>query len=113
MSQLIGAQNIVCTLPPFLKRGEVNLITFPRGGKFEKLKKRWKYHAGADLLERRGLALFSFTFFKFYNFYIKKLLYPLQSCVMLLNKKNFFFCHHNFMAKDHSKRSKNEPKNIP
>ena len=57
------------------------------------------------------LALFLFNFFKVYNFYIWKLLYPLQKCVMHL-KKNFFFCHHNFRKKGHSKLSKNEPGKI-
>ena len=28
-------------------------------------------------------------------------------------KKNYFFCHHNFMKKGHYKLSKNEPENIP
>ena len=28
-------------------------------------------------------------------------------------EKSFFFCHHNFMKKSHSKFSKNEPENIP
>ena len=51
-----------------------------------------------------GLALFLFSFFKVYHFYI-------QNCVMHLKKK-FFFCHHNFMKKGHFKLSKNEPENI-
>ena len=55
---------------------------------------------------------FLFTFFKIYHFYIQKLLYPLQYCVIYL-KKIIFFCHHNFMKKAHSKFSKNEPENIP
>ena len=57
------------------------------------------------------LALFLFNFFKVYHFYIWKLLYPLQKCVMHLKKK-FFFCHHNFRKKGHSKLSKNEPGKI-
>ena len=44
--------------------------------------------------------------------FISELLYPLQKCVMHL-KKNYFFCHHNFMKTGHSKLSKNEPENIP
>ena len=59
-----------------------------------------------------GLALSLFNFFKVYHFYIYKLLYSLQNCVMHL-KKNNFFCHHNFMKKVHAKLSKNEPENIP
>ena len=45
-----------------------------------------------------ALALFLLNFFKVYHFYISKLLFPLQNCVMHLKKKNFF-CHHNFMKK--------------
>ena len=37
-----------------------------------------------------AVAHFLLTFFKVYHFYIKKLLYPLQNCVMHL-KKNYFF----------------------
>ena len=58
------------------------------------------------------LTLFLFHFFKVYHFYISKLFYPLQKCVMHL-KKYTFFCHHNLMKKGHSKLSKNEPENIP
>ena len=39
---------------------------------------------------RGGLALFLLNFFKVYCFYIYKLLYPLQNCVMHLKKNNFF-----------------------
>ena len=56
---------------------------------------------------------FLFNFFKVYHFYIQKLLYALQNCVMHLKKKNFFFCRPNFMKKGHSKLFKNEPENIP
>ena len=28
-------------------------------------------------------------------------------------KKNYFFCHHNFMKKGQSKLTKNEPENVP
>ena len=45
---------------------------------------------------------FLFNYFKVYHFYILKLLYPLQNCVMQ-KKKIIFFCHHNFMKKGHSK----------
>ena len=59
-----------------------------------------------------GMALFVFNFFKVYQFYMQKLLYPLENCVMYLRKK-VFFCQHNFMKKSHSKLSKNEPGNMP
>ena len=67
MSQLIGAQNVMVehsSPPSFLKVGsrEVNFDYLPWRGESEKLKKRWKYHTGTDLLKRRGLALFPFFF---------------------------------------------------
>ena len=67
---------------------------------------------GQVYLKKGGMALLLFIFFKVYHFYIYKLLYYLQNCVIHL-KKNHFFCHHNFMKKSHSKLSKNEPENIP
>ena len=33
--------------------------------------------------------------------------------VLFIWRKNIIFYHHNFMKKDHSKLSKNEPENIP
>ena len=55
------------------------------------IKKGWKYGAGAGLLKRGGgVALFLLNFLKLYHFYVQKLLYPLQNCVMHL-KKNYFF----------------------
>ena len=39
-------------------------------------------------LKGKRLALFLFNLFKVYHFYMQKLLYPLQNCVMHL--KNFF-----------------------
>ena len=58
------------------------------------------------------LTVFLFSFFKVYHFYIQKLLYPLQNCVMRL-KKNYFFLPPKFYEKCYSKLSKNEPENIP
>ena len=63
-------------------------------------------------LKKGELTLFLFHFFKVYYFYIQKLLYPLQNCVMHLKKKSFF-CLRNCMKKVHSKLSKNEPEDIP
>ena len=42
--------------PPILKWGEVTFDYFPRRGRgeSEKLKKGWKYGAGAGLLKREG-----------------------------------------------------------
>ena len=47
------------------------------------------------------LTLFLFNCFKAYH---------LNSVMHL---KIFFFCHHNFMNKGHSKLSKSKPENIP
>ena len=55
-------QQFVPFPPSFLKGGEVNFDYLPWRGESEKLKKRWKYHTGTDLLKRRGLALFPFFF---------------------------------------------------
>ena len=64
--------------PPFLKGGRgVNFKYLPRRmGGSQKSKREWKYGAGAGLLKRGGgggmvgLALFLFSFFKVYHFYI-------------------------------------------
>ena len=58
-----------------------------------------------------GQDFFLFNFFKVCHFYIKKLLYPLQNCIMHLKKKKIF-SYHNFMKKSYSKLYKNEPENI-
>ena len=47
---------------------------------------------------KKGLALFLFNFFKVYPFYVYKLLYSLQNCVVHL-MKSYFLCHQNFMKK--------------
>ena len=57
-------------LPALVKGGQLILITSPGGGgDSERLKKGWKYGAGAGLLKRRGLVLL-FSFFKVYHFEI-------------------------------------------
>ena len=74
MSQLIGAQNIMVEHslhpPSLFKEGESKFWLPPPEGASEKLKKVWKYRAGADLFKRRGAGTFPFIFFKFYHFYI-------------------------------------------
>ena len=82
--------------PFFLKGGESILNASPRGGRnLKKFKKGWKYGVGAGFFKRLGegeggLALFLFNSFKVYHFYMEKLLYPLQNCVMHLKKIIFF-----------------------
>ena len=51
-------------------------------------------------------------FSRFFIYTFRNYVTPLQNCVMHL-KKNYFFCHHNFMKKGHSSLSKKEPENIP
>ena len=61
------------------------LITSPGEGRYNKIKKGWKYGAGAALLKRGAMvrgAFFLFNFYKDYHFHIQELLYPLQNCVM-------------------------------
>ena len=106
--QIASPLPIVWTPPTFLKVGGVNFDYLPRrgGGIWKIEKKEWKYCGGASLFKRGGLALF---LFKVYHFYIYKLLYPLQNCVMYLQViliicivlwfLLFFSCHHNFMKK--------------
>ena len=66
----------------------------PWRGKSEKLKKR-----GGSMVQGRvflkgggggGVTLFLFNFFKGFHFYINKLVYPLQNCVIHLKKTYFF-----------------------
>ena len=44
----------------------------------------------AQVFLKGGLALFLCNFFKVYRFYIYKLLYPFQNCVMHSKKKKIF-----------------------
>ena len=47
-----------------------------------------------------------FIIFAFRNYFtLSKIL------LCIFEEKKFFFCHHNFMKKDHSKLSKDEPEN--
>ena len=70
------------------------MIASPGGGS-EKLKKGVKaWCEGLSFLHLEITLAFA------------KLCYPFE-------EKLFFFCHHNFMEKGHSKLSRNEPENIP
>ena len=55
---------------------------------------------GQVILKGRGGALkpFPYNFFRVYHFYIQKLLYPFQNCVVHL-KKNYFFLPPQFYEK--------------
>ena len=65
------------------------------------------------LLKWEGeLTLFLFNFFKVYHFYILEITLPFAQLCCAFEEKLVFFCHHNFMKKNHSKLSKNEPENI-
>ena len=99
MIQLIGAQNMMVEHslhppPSFLKEGggRVNFDYFPwRRGESEKFKKGWKYHAGADLLKRRGPGTFPICFFQGLSFLHLEIILPFaELCHAFEEKKNFF-----------------------
>ena len=56
---------------------------------------------------------FFYLIFSRFIFFTFRSYFTLSKIVLYIWKKNFFFCHHNFMKKGHSKLSKNEPENIP
>ena len=58
-----------------------------------------------------GASTFPIWLYQGLSFLHLEITLPLESCVMHL-KKNYFFCHHNFMKKIHPKLTKNEPENI-
>ena len=87
--------------PSIFKEGGVNfLITFLGSGDLKSLKSAWKYGPWAGLLKRQGggLALLLLNFFKVYHFYIKKVFYSLENCVIHF-KKNYFFLPQQFYEK--------------
>ena len=107
-----GGGPIVWAPPPLWGK-----FWLPPGWESEKLKKGVDVWCRGRSSYRGGqLTLFLFNFFKVYPFYIWKLFYPLQNCVMHF-KKNYFFLKKKKITivlwKGHSKLSKNEPENIP
>ena len=100
----------------------------PTEGGIWKIKKRaWKYGAGAGLYKGGrstvqgqvfikgggGADTFPISLFQGLSFlHLESTLPFAKPCYAFENKK-FFFCHHNFMKKGHSKLSKNEPEDIP
>ena len=108
------------TLPPpapFKKEGGSKFRLSPPEGGIWKIKKGGgSMVQGQVLLKERGDWHFSylifsrfiiFTFFTFRNYF------TLCKIVLCIWRKTIFFCHHNFMKKDHYKLPKNEPENIP
>ena len=93
MSQLIGAQNIMVEHslhpPPFLKKGKVNFDYLPQRGASEKLKKVWKYRAGADLFKRRGAGTFPFIFFQVLSFLHLEITLSFAKLCCPFEEKNF------------------------
>ena len=78
-------------LPPCFKRGGgVNFGYLSRRGDCEKFKEVGGSLVQGQVFLKRGLALFRFNFFRVYHFYIWKLLFLLQNCVMHLKKKYIF-----------------------
>ena len=80
--------------PLFLREvgegGEWITVTSIRGRvESTKLKKRWKYVAGAGQL-KKGAGIFPIRFFQVLSFLQEKLFYFLQNCVIHLKTKFFF-----------------------
>ena len=97
---------------PFLKGGSKFQLPPPQGLDSEKLKKGGIAIVYGQVFLKGGgwhfsyLILPRFIIFKFRNYF------TLCKIVLSIWRKINFFCHHNFMKKDHSKFSKNEPENI-
>ena len=75
-----------------VKGFNISIVQAPLGGggESEKLKKgSGSMVQGQVIVKEGGLAFSQFNFFKVYHFYILKLLYSLQNCVIHL-KKNIF-----------------------
>ena len=87
--------------------GGVNFDYLPWRGGIWKIKK-----GGGDMVQgqvflKGGTVTFPIWFFQDLSFLPLEITLPLAKfCYAYLKKKNFFFCHHNFMQKDHSKLSK-------
>ena len=75
--------------PHFLRVEWILIISFKGREIWKILKSEWKYGVGVGFLEK-GLTLFLFDIFKVYYFYVYKLFYSFQNCVIYL-KKNYFF----------------------
>ena len=102
-------------LPPllFLKEG-VNFDSIPsRGEGSQKLKRGWKYGAGAGLLKGGWGWHFSYWVFPRFIIFTFRNYFTLCKILSYIWGKIIFFCHHNFRKKGHSKVSRNEPENIP
>ena len=63
-------------------------------------------------LLKRGAGTFPIKIFQGLSFLHLEITLPFAKLCYAFEEK-LFFCHHNFMKKDHSKLSKNEPENIP
>ena len=82
-------------IPPF-KKGGINFNHLPWRGGGERICKTKK--GGGSMVQGQASIFSMFIIFIFRNYLIEDII---------------FFCQHNFMKKDHSKLSKNEPENIP
>ena len=90
------------------------MITSPRGGKSEKLKKRGGSMVQGQVLLKGGKGAgwhFSYLFFQDLSFFNLEITLPFAELCYAFEEKKFF-CHHNFMKKGHSNLSKKEPENI-
>ena len=74
----------------------------------------WKYGAGEVFL-KEGRWNWDFLYLIFSRFIISTFrnYFTLSKSVLIFEEKKFFFCHHKFLKKRHSKLSKIESENIP
>ena len=85
----------------------------PEGGGSEKLQKGGsKYGAGAPYFLKGGSWHFPYLIFTRFIIFTFRNYFTLCRFVLCIWRKIIFFCHHNFMKKDHSRLSKTEPENI-
>ena len=68
---------------------------------------------GQVFLKGGEAGTFPINFFQGLSFLYLEITLPFAKLCHAFEEKIFFFSHHNFMQKIHSKLSKNEPKNIP
>ena len=84
----------------------------PEGGIW-KIKKGGGSMVQGQVLLKWGDWHFSYLIFSRFIIFTFRNYFTLCKIVLCIWRKTIFFCHHNFLKKDHSKLSKTEPENIP
>ena len=97
--------------PPSLKKRSKFWLPSPEGGS-EKLKNGVEVSYRGRSFEKRGWH-FSYLIFSRFIIFTFRNHFTLCKFVLCIWRKIIFFCHHNFVKKDHAKLSKIEPENIP